>query len=38
MQVPKKVSLGALYRKQWVNIEDAPTSYFSYAPVGDNVR
>ena len=32
-------SFGALYRKQWVNIEDAPTSFtFSgHAPAGNNV-
>jgi type IX secretion system PorP/SprF family membrane protein len=35
----ESISFGALYRKQWVNIEDAPTSFtFSgHAPVGDNV-
>lgn len=35
----ESISFGALYRKQWVNIEDAPTSFtFSgHAPVGRNV-
>ncbi|WP_016991370.1 type IX secretion system membrane protein PorP/SprF [Flavobacterium sp. ACAM 123] len=35
----ESISFGALYRKQWVNIEDAPTSFtFSgHAPVGENV-
>ncbi|MFE3849365.1 type IX secretion system membrane protein PorP/SprF [Flavobacterium sp. LB3P45] len=35
----ESISFGALYRKQWVNIEDAPTSFtFSgHAPVGNNV-
>lgn len=35
----ESMSFGALYRKQWVNIEDAPTSFtFSgHAPVGNNV-
>lgn len=35
----ESISLGSLYRKQWVNIEDAPTSFtFSgHAPVGGNV-
>jgi type IX secretion system PorP/SprF family membrane protein len=35
----ESISFGALYRKQWVNIEDAPTSFtFSgHAPVGSNV-
>ncbi|PWA03923.1 PorP/SprF family type IX secretion system membrane protein [Flavobacterium psychrotolerans] len=33
------LSLGVLYRKQWVNIEDAPTTFtFSgHSPVGKNV-
>jgi type IX secretion system PorP/SprF family membrane protein len=33
------LSLGVLYRKQWVNIEGAPTtmSFFGHAPVGKNV-
>jgi type IX secretion system PorP/SprF family membrane protein len=33
------ISLGMLYRKQWVNIEDAPTSFtFSgHSPVANNV-
>ena len=35
----ESISFGSLYRKQWVNIEDAPTSFtFSgHAPVGNNV-
>lgn len=35
----ESISFGALYRKQWVNIEGAPTSFtFSgHAPVGNNV-
>ena len=35
----ESISFGALYRKQWVNIEDAPTSFtFSgHAPAGNNV-
>jgi len=35
----ESISFGALYRKQWVNIDDAPTSFtFSgHAPVGSNV-
>jgi type IX secretion system PorP/SprF family membrane protein len=35
----ESISLGALYRKQWVNIEDAPTSFTfaGHAPVGNNV-
>ncbi|PKH67545.1 hypothetical protein CXF59_06400 [Flavobacterium sp. ALD4] len=35
----ESISFGALYRKQWVNIEDAPTSFtFSgHAPTGNNV-
>src|SRR3970282_958540 len=35
----ESISFGALYRKQWANIEDAPTSFtFSgHAPVGNNV-
>ncbi len=35
----ESISFGALYRKQWVNIEDSPTSFtFSgHAPVGNNV-
>nr|WP_315166346.1 type IX secretion system membrane protein PorP/SprF [uncultured Flavobacterium sp.] len=35
----ESISFGLLYRKQWVNIEDAPTSFtFSgHSPVGDNV-
>lgn len=35
----ENISFGALYRKQWVNIEDAPTSFtFSgHAPAGNNV-
>src|SRR3970040_2465804 len=35
----ESISFGALYRKQWVNIEDAPTSFtFSgHAPVANNV-
>ncbi len=33
------LSLGLLYRKQWVEIEDAPTTatFFGHAPVGKNV-
>jgi type IX secretion system PorP/SprF family membrane protein len=33
------VSLGLLYRKQWVEIEDAPTTatFFVHSPVGKNV-
>lgn len=33
------LSLGLLYRKQWVDIEDAPTTgtFFGHAPVGSNV-
>lgn len=35
----ESISLGALYRKQWVNIEDAPTSFTfaGHAPLGNNV-
>ncbi len=35
----ESISFGALYRKQWVNIEDAPTSFtFSgHSPAGNNV-
>lgn len=35
----ESISFGALYRKQWMNIEDAPTTFtFSgHAPVGSNV-
>ncbi|NGY37294.1 type IX secretion system membrane protein PorP/SprF [Flavobacterium sp. XN-5] len=35
----ESISFGALYRKQWVNIDDAPTTFtFSgHAPVGSNV-
>jgi type IX secretion system PorP/SprF family membrane protein len=35
----ESISFGALYRKQWVNIEDAPSTFtFSgHAPAGDNV-
>ncbi|MNQ54224.1 hypothetical protein D3C85_682870 [compost metagenome] len=35
----ESISFGLLYRKQWVNIEDAPTTFtFSgHTPVGDNV-
>jgi type IX secretion system PorP/SprF family membrane protein len=35
----ESISFGALYRKQWVNIQDAPTSFtFSgHTPVGNNV-
>jgi type IX secretion system PorP/SprF family membrane protein len=35
----ESISFGALYRKQWVNIEDAPTSFtfFGHAPAGKNV-
>lgn len=33
------VSLGLLYRKQWVNIEDAPSTgtFFAHTPIGDNI-
>jgi type IX secretion system PorP/SprF family membrane protein len=33
------LSMGLLYRKQWVEIEDAPTTgtFFGHAPVGKNV-
>lgn len=33
------LSLGLLYRKQWVEIEDAPTTatFFGHSPVGKNV-
>jgi hypothetical protein len=37
MQVPRKVYLWALYRKQWVNIEELPTYFSGHAPVGNNV-
>lgn len=35
----ENLSMGLLYRKQWVEIEDAPTtgSFFGHAPVGKNV-
>jgi type IX secretion system PorP/SprF family membrane protein len=35
----ESISFGALYRKQWVNIEDAPTSFtfFGHAPTAKNV-
>ena len=35
----ESISFGALYRKQWMNIDDAPTTFtFSgHAPVGSNV-
>ena len=35
----ENLSLGLLYRKQWVEIEDAPTTatFFGHAPVGKNV-
>jgi type IX secretion system PorP/SprF family membrane protein len=35
----ESLSMGLLYRKQWVEIEDAPTtaSFFGHAPVGRNV-
>ena len=33
------LSMGLLYRKQWIEIEDAPTTatFFGHAPVGKNV-
>lgn len=33
------LSMGLLYRKQWVEIEDAPTTgtFFGHAPIGKNV-
>ena len=33
------LSMGLLYRKQWVDIEDAPTTatFFGHLPVGKNV-
>ncbi|BCY27587.1 PorP/SprF family type IX secretion system membrane protein [Flavobacterium okayamense] len=35
----ESLSLGILYRKQWVEIEDAPTTatFFGHSPVGKNV-
>lgn len=35
----ESLSLGLLYRKQWVEIEDAPTTatFFGHSPVGSNV-
>lgn len=35
----ESLSLGLLYRKQWVEIEDAPTTatFFGHSPVGKNV-
>jgi type IX secretion system PorP/SprF family membrane protein len=35
----ENLSLGLLYRKQWVEIEDAPTTatFFGHTPVGKNV-
>jgi type IX secretion system PorP/SprF family membrane protein len=35
----ENLSMGLLYRKQWVEIEDAPTtgSFFGHTPVGKNV-
>lgn len=35
----ENLSLGLLYRKQWVEIEDAPTTgtFFAHTPVGKNV-
>ena len=35
----ENLSMGLLYRKQWVEIEDAPTTgtFFGHAPVGKNV-
>lgn len=35
----ESLSLGLLYRKQWVEIEDAPTTatFFGHSPVGRNV-
>lgn len=35
----ESLSLGMLYRKQWVEIEDAPTTatFFGHSPVGRNV-
>ncbi len=35
----ESLSGGLLYRKQWVNIEDAPTTgtFFAHSPVGKNV-
>jgi type IX secretion system PorP/SprF family membrane protein len=35
----ENLSLGLLYRKQWVEIEDAPTTatFFGHSPVGKNV-
>ena len=35
----ESLSFGLLYRKQWVEIEDAPTTatFFGHAPVGKNV-
>ncbi len=35
----ENLSMGLLYRKQWVDIEDAPTTatFFGHSPVGKNV-
>jgi len=35
----ENLSMGLLYRKQWVEIEDAPTTgtFFGHAPIGKNV-
>ena len=35
----ENLSMGLLYRKQWVDIEDAPTTgtFFAHSPVGKNV-
>ena len=35
----ESLSMGLLYRKQWVDIEDAPTTgaFFGHSPVGKNV-
>jgi hypothetical protein len=34
----KKAFLGALYRKQWVNIEDAPTSFTFFQDMPQQVK
>ena len=35
----ENLSMGLLYRKQWVDIEDAPTTgtFFGHTPVGKNL-
>mgnify|MGYP000016499810 CR=1 FL=1 len=35
----ENLSMGLLYRKQWVDIEDAPTTgtFFAHSPIGKNV-